>query len=121
MTERVAVKPAAEFEDGSRALVEVDGVEVGVLKVDGEFYALRNECAHQGGPVCKGEVTNRLVADPPESGELTKGEFDGAKTIACPWHGYTYDLATGEHIGVADIQLRTYDVVVEDGTVYVEA
>ena len=63
---------------------------------------------------------NELVADVPERGDLTKAEFTGPKTIACPWHGYTYELATGEHVGERDIRLQTYDVVVEDGTVYVE-
>ena len=121
MSERVAVKAADAFDEDPRATVEVDGVPVGVLRVEGEYFALRNECAHQGGPVCSGEVTNELIADVPERGQLPNAEFAGEKTISCPWHGYTYELATGEHIGDSTFRLQTFEVVVEEGMVYVEA
>ena len=39
---------------GERKLVEIGGRSIGVFNVDGEYYALRNRCPHQGGPLCDG-------------------------------------------------------------------
>lgn len=117
---RIHVKATDDFDDPGRELIEVDGRTVGVFKIDGEFHALLNECAHEGGPVCKGEVRNELVAEPVEVGTLADEDFDGEKIVSCPWHGYTYDLETGTHIGGDDVGLETFDIVVEDDTVYIE-
>jgi len=117
---RVRVATESEFDDPGREIVTVGDAEVGVFLIDGAYYAVRNQCAHEGGPVCMGEVRNELEADPGEAGSLPTEAFTGAKTVSCPWHGYTYRLETGEHVGVDDVALQTYEVVVEDGVVYVE-
>ena len=38
--------------------------------------------------------------------------------LTCPWHGWQYDLRTGENEFDRAIQLRTYEVRVEDGDVH---
>ena len=118
---RVRVKPIDAFENGGHEQVTIDGVPVGVLQVDGEFYAIENRCRHSGGPVCEGRVRHRLEAETSEPGERPEETFTGDPTVACPWHGWTYDLETGEHIGDPSYVLRTYSVVVKDGVVYVES
>lgn len=120
MSERITVAPEAEFGDPDRQIVDVDGASVGVFRIDGEFYALRNECLHQGGPVCKGQVRPGLEADYPGPGEQIEEDIAGDLTVACPWHGYTYHLETGEHVGSGEYELPTFEVVVDDGIVYVE-
>lgn len=120
MSDRVRVKSAAEFDDPGREIVEVDDREVGVIKREGEYYALLNVCLHEGGPVAKGEVRPRLVAEDTPAGQHITEEFSGDPCVACPWHGYTYDLATGDHIGDAAYSLPTFEVTVDDGDVYVE-
>lgn len=120
MSDRVEVGPESEFEDGDRAFVDVDGVEVGVLRVEGEYYALRNYCMHDGGPVCAGETQRKLVGEFEEPGKrVNKTYTDEECIVSCPWHGWSYDLETGEHLADDDIVLPTWNVVVEDGTVYV--
>ncbi len=117
---QIEVAPVEEFPVGERRLVQHDGVVIGVLHVDGEFYAIENQCAHDGGPVCKGQVHGQLVAEfDKESGQTTEFVSDEL-SIACPWHGWEYDLESGQHLGVDDVALQTYDVVVRDGTVFVE-
>lgn len=60
-------------------------------------------------------------ADPGEVGERTKETLTEDEHVAvCPWHGWTYDLRTGLHTGDDSVSLPTFDVVVEDGVVYVE-
>ncbi|QSW97692.1 Rieske (2Fe-2S) protein [Haloterrigena alkaliphila] len=119
--ELIEVKPEAEFEDGDRELVEVNGAQVGVLRVDGEFYAVRNRCLHDCGPVASGKVGRKLVGEFVEPGKRVEKDYaDDEKIISCPWHGWSYDLETGEQLADDDIVLPTYDVVLEDGVVYVD-
>jgi nitrite reductase/ring-hydroxylating ferredoxin subunit len=120
VTERVPVGDADDFEDGSRELVDTPDGEVGVFHVEGEFYALRNQCAHDGGPVCRGQVRRELVGEFEAPGEHIAESYTGDLTVGCPWHGFTYYLDSGIHIGDDSIRIPSYDVVVEDGVVYVE-
>jgi len=120
MTGRVPVGPVDEFPPGERTLVTVEGREVGVFNVDGELYAIANRCAHEGGPVCDGQPRGALVGEYVGPGERVRESFSTAPAIACPWHGWEYDLRTGRHLGDPSIAIPTYDVVVVDGVVHVE-
>lgn len=117
---RVRACDAEELPPGERALVAVDGTAVGVFNVDGEYYAIQNECAHQGGPVCKGKVHPELLGEFVEPGERVRERHGERMVVACPWHGWEYDLETGDHLGVKDISIEAFSVAVEDGVVYVE-
>lgn len=118
--DRVRVCDAADLPPDERTTVIVDGTQVGVLNVDGDYYALENRCRHQHGPVCAGKVQPELVGEFVEPGERVEEHPGERLAIACPWHGWEYDLETGVHLGVADVALETFDVSVEDGTIYVE-
>ena len=120
MSERVAVCSAADLPEGERRIVDVEDREIGVFNVKGEYYALENDCCHLGGPVCTGKVSREIVAEYPGPGQRVKERFSDNPTISCPWHGYEYELATGEHVGVGEPVVNTYDVVVEGGTIYVD-
>lgn len=117
---RIPVASDAEFEEGDHQLVEVNGVEVGVIKVDGEYYALRNQCPHDSGPVCTGAVHQELVGEFTGIGKRVEQVYNDTPIIACPWHGWPFRLETGEHIGDPSIKVPMYDVVVEDEFVFVE-
>jgi len=39
--------------------------------------------------------------------------------IVCPWHGYEYNIRTGEHPGHAAFKLRKAGVSVRNGEIYV--
>lgn len=116
----VEVGPADDFADGDHEIVRVGRAEVGVIRADGEFYALRNRCPHDGGPVCEGRVQRKLVGEFTGPGERVDQHYSDDCIVSCPWHGWSFDLETGTHIGDDSIVLPTYDVVVEDGIVYVD-
>lgn len=116
----VEVGPADAFDDGDHRIVEVGRAEVGVIRADGEFYALRNRCPHDGGPACEGAVQRKLVGTFTGPGERVDQHYSDTCIVSCPWHGWSFELETGEHVGDDRIKLPTYDVVVEDGTVYVD-
>lgn len=48
---------------------------VALANVDGKFYAIDGVCAHQGGPLGRGALSGCIVA--------------------CPWHGWQFDVTTG--------------------------
>ena len=41
--------------------------------------------------------------------------------FVCPWHGYEYDMKTGEHVADRRVKLRKYEVVKKGDEVYVVA
>jgi 3-phenylpropionate/trans-cinnamate dioxygenase ferredoxin subunit len=91
-TKRYVVARSSDIPDGERILVQIKGRSVGVFNVQGRFFALLNRCPHHGGELCRGEVLNHVDSSQP--GEYL---FDpDKKLIACPWHGWEFDMITGE-------------------------
>ncbi|MFI0372939.1 Rieske (2Fe-2S) protein [Actinomadura sp. 1N219] len=117
---QVVVGRSAELADGDRLVVDVDGTEIGVFRIDGALYAYGNYCVHAGGPVCQGMVINR-VTEPLDAEKRSLGEaFSDDVHIVCPWHGYEYDLRTGAHPGDPRVRLRGYQVFEQGGEIVVE-
>lgn len=116
------VGKAADFKDGDRRIVAIGHHEVGIFREAGQYYAFSNYCLHQGGPACQGmviaAVEERFTPD-----HQSKGMFfsDTETHFVCPWHGYAYDMKTGECIGDRKLKLRKYDVVEKNGDLYVRA
>lgn len=119
MSERIEVADVESFETDSRQMVLINGKPIGVLRVDGEYYAIENRCPHQNGPLCSGEVGGAIEAEVNGVGERVTEYIGERKVIACPWHGWEFDLETGLHEGDPDYQVETFDVSVENGVVYV--
>lgn len=115
---RHRVAEAAELaDDGSRVLVEIEGVEIAVFRVGDDYHAVANHCVHQGGPVCEGELRGRTtVADDGWDWEYD----DSGKYVVCPWHGWLFDVTTGVSPDDDRYAVPTYDVTVDDGEVYVD-
>lgn len=120
MSDRLRVCKIDELPAGERMLLSVDGVEIGVFNLDGELFALQNVCCHQHGPVCEGKVQPSIDARYETPGERVDEFFGDTWTIACPWHGWEYDIRTGHHIGEEDISIPTFEVLVEGDTVFIE-
>ncbi|MGE0218446.1 NifU family protein [Mycolicibacterium sp.] len=76
-------------------------VGVILLRSQGQVRAYLNSCAHQGLP-------------------LDDALLDGTEgTLICPWHGLSYDSASGECITLPGAQLEQLPVRIADGTVWV--
>jgi len=110
------VTAADDIADGERIIVEVSGREIAVFHSNGEYYALSNYCTHQGGPACEGLLGGTLDVD--DDDELVWACED--EIVACPWHGWEFDITDGTHTASDEYRLPTYDVHVRDGDVYVE-
>lgn len=94
-----AVARADEIAPGTLACVKLDDLELAIARIGDEFFATQGHCLHLQGPLCEGRL-------------------DGA-VLSCPWHGWQYDVRTGENEFDRAIQLETYEVRVEDGEVKV--
>jgi nitrite reductase (NADH) small subunit len=73
--------------------------ELALFNVEGSFHAIQAKCLHLGGP-------------------LGEGSLEGS-VVSCPWHGWQYDVRTGENEFDRALKLETFEVVVEDGEVKV--
>ncbi len=111
----------SEFQDGDRRIIFVGDNEIGVFRHDGQFFAYSNFCLHQGGPACEGMLTQNVV-DVIDKDGLYQGQTYGDEThFVCPWHGYEYDMKTGECVGDRKLKLRKYEVVRRGEDIYVVA
>ena len=54
-----------EIPPGERKIVDIGGRSIGVFNIEGEYFAIRNSCPHQGGPLCSGLVTGFLESSAP--------------------------------------------------------
>jgi nitrite reductase/ring-hydroxylating ferredoxin subunit len=105
----VAVCAVADLPPGQRTIVAVDGRSIGVFNVHGRYYALRNLCPHRRAPLCLGRIRGLISSDGPYD---VRVERDG-EIIACPWHGWEFDLTTGRsHFNPHRVRVRDYTVTV---------
>jgi nitrite reductase/ring-hydroxylating ferredoxin subunit len=112
------VGTVSEIPPGKRKIVEVGGRSIGVFNVSGKFYALRNRCPHQGGPLCRGSVSGTML--PSRPGEYRWGR--AGEIVRCPWHGWEFDITTGQSIcNPHRTRVRAYEVTVEDEDPSVES
>jgi nitrite reductase/ring-hydroxylating ferredoxin subunit len=112
---KVVVGKVSDFENGDRKIVDVNGKSIGVFRVDDQFYALRNRCPHQYGPLCVGTLAPRAVSAGPGDVKMDSGP----PLLACPWHGWEYDIATGQSFmgpGRGNMAALAYDVSVLPGS-----
>ena len=97
---------------GERLITTVAGRSIGIFNVEGEFYALRNRCPHQGASLCEGLLIGAVES--PEPGVVVEGER--RDILRCPWHGWEFRLATGESwFDPTQVRVRRYDVEVAEG------
>ena len=92
----------SDIPPGKMIKVSIDGKDILVANIDGEYYATDDTCTHSGS-------------------SLSEGKLDGS-TITCGWHGAQFDCKTGKLVKVpAKIRdLASYNVVVESDNVFVE-
>jgi len=105
---------AAEIEAGERRIVAVNGVQIGIFNLGDGFVAYRNLCPHQGAPVCVGRVAGTTL--PAAPGEYVYGRH--GKILHCPWHGWQFDLETGQALGHRS-RLAPIEIELENGQLVV--
>ena len=79
--------------------LEGDGYDVLLVRIDQTIHAYKNACAHLGLPLDGGMLEDEV--------------------LVCPWHGFRFDVTSGECLTVPQAQLEPYPLRVDDGVVWV--
>lgn len=101
MSEWIDVIAESALANGEHMVVDVDGDDVALFKIDGQFYAIADVCSHDGA-------------------EIASGELDGDE-IVCPRHGARFCVKTGQaKCPPAYEDVATFAVRVVDGRVSIQ-
>jgi nitrite reductase (NADH) small subunit/3-phenylpropionate/trans-cinnamate dioxygenase ferredoxin subunit len=95
----VTVAQVGQIPPGTCRTVEVEGVFLALCNVNGNFLAVDNTCPHAGGP-------------------LGEGSMDG-EVVTCPWHGWRFNVRTGERPENPEIRVPCVEVRVQGSDVQV--
>ena len=90
---------ASDLKAGQNKVVNVNGTEIALFNVEGQFYAITNTCPHRGGP-------------------LGEGSLEG-DVVTCPWHGWRFNVKTGISPVMPAMKVEQYEVKVEGNEVFV--
>lgn len=114
---RVRLGAVEEFPRGEGVRVQVAELPtpLAVFNVEDGFYALPDHCPHKGAPLSRCGTTPRTEGVGGTRGKLDEEE----RTVACPWHGLTFDLDSGD-CAATNYRVRSFDVTVEDDNVLLE-
>jgi nitrite reductase/ring-hydroxylating ferredoxin subunit len=116
----VFVAKVADFPDGDRKIVQHGTHDIGVFHWEGQFYAYSNLCLHQGGPACEGLLMHQVEdVIGPDKTWVGQKFSDQQINFVCPWHGYEYDLKTGECVPDRRLRLKKYNVVRKGDEIFV--
>jgi len=98
---RAAAGRVDALTSGVPRLVEVEGRRIVLVRAGDAVYAIADACAHKGGP-------------------LSEGKLSGTR-LACPWHGWHYDVKTGQCVFPGrGASVASYPVSITDGDITVE-
>lgn len=114
--QRWPVARLEEIRPGECTLVHVKQRSIGLFNVNGTIVAVLNVCPHELAPVCRGRVGGTTL--PSRPGAYRWGRE--GEILACPWHGWEFDLLSGRALADPRVRLRLYTVTVEDDTVFIE-
>ena len=76
------------------------GEPICLVRIGELVFAYGDLCPHKGGPMSEGEIEN------------------GA--LRCPWHGWRFEILTGDCINVPDACLTPYTTIVQEGKVFLQ-
>jgi nitrite reductase (NADH) small subunit len=112
--QRYVVARTGEISPGARQIVEIEGRSIGVFNIHGSYVAVLNVCPHELAPLCLGRLGGTTLPSAP--GEWLWGRE--GEILACPWHGWEFDLLTGDCL-TDKRRLRMYEVIVEEDQIIV--
>jgi len=101
MSEWVRVASLGDCPPGTLLGVEANGDRIVLANVEGDVYALKDQCTHQEYP-------------------LSDGELEGER-LECIYHGACFDVTNGRAVQLPAIKaVKTFPVDVRDAEIFVE-
>ena len=100
MSRWIRLADASDCPPGTSIEVVAEDRIIALFNVDGSFFALDGVCPHQGGPLGKGRLQGCIVT--------------------CPWHGWQFDVRSGQHQLHPKLVHPRYEVRIEGSGVLVD-
>lgn len=97
MSDFIKIAALSELQDGTIKTVEHDGKKVAVARIGDQVHVVENTCCHKGGPIGEGTLSGNIVA--------------------CPWHGWRFDVSTGACLNNPAAKIAHFEARVENGQV----
>jgi len=99
---KVIVGKKSDIPPGKLHKAEVDGKQLVVANIDGNYFAMDDTCTHMGA-------------------SLSEGTLDGS-IVTCGWHGAQFDCKSGklEKFPAKINDLKSYKIVIEANDIFVE-
>ena len=111
MTRHIVAR-TSDIPPGGNKVVGVDGRDIVIFHVNGEFFALLNRCPHAGAPLEKAACVARLTS--PEPGIYQRSRV--GELLRCAWHGWEFDMRNGQsYFDPKRVKIRSYPVAIESG------
>lgn len=89
----------ANIKEGEFIVSSANGLDIIVGKADGRYFAVQDLCPHA------------FVS-------LNQGYLEGCQ-IACPWHGFTFDVHSGKCTSWDGFEgLTTFPIEIKEGEIY---
>lgn len=89
----------SEITEGQAKVIEIANRLVAIYQVNGQYYAIDNNCLHQGGPLAEGELNGTITT--------------------CPWHGVEFDVTTGCNPQNPEMRVDSFDLKIEDDKIFI--
>ena len=91
-----------DLQPGNMKKVSVEGNEIVVANIGGNYFACHDTCTHAGASLSEGKLDN--------------------STITCGWHNAQFNCTTGNLVKfpVTINNLKSYDVTIESENVLIE-
>lgn len=101
---KIKLCKASELKSGESKGIILNGKDIGVFNINGTFYAIENACLHAGAPLSDGFIDEKKCQ------------------VACNWHGWVFDIATGKCVShpKQDLFTKTYPITIEDNDIFIE-
>lgn len=90
-----------DFPNNSSKMIVVNGERIAFFHYDGKISAIGNSCLHKGGSLSEGFIQT----------------IDNELYVACPWHGWQYNIVTGKAPNGFKDRQANYEIKIEDGYV----
>jgi len=96
----IVAMPIDRLRREGKVVRKLEGKQIALFAAGDAVFACNNRCPHEGYP-------------------LREGTLDEACVLTCNWHGWKFDLSTGDNLLQGD-RLRTYPTKIVDGAVWID-
>ena len=103
MSDYQTVATVDEIPEGQGKVFEVNDRAIAVFNIGGKLTAIDDMCPHMGASLCEGDFN------------------DKDSTVACPWHGWRFNVVDGSWADNPRIRTDVFDVKVVGDEIQVSA